>query len=65
MHGKLMVELNCKCPDGFLDVEKRCDFTVSKEMKELWAVEIDLLEELKRVCKKYNLPVYADSGTLL
>ena len=60
-----MVELTHKCPDGFLDEEVRCDFTVTKELKALWAVQIDLIQELTRVCEKYDIPFYADSGTLL
>ena len=34
-------------------------------MKEVWAVELDLLNELIRVCEKYGLKYFADSGTLL
>ena len=34
-------------------------------MKEIWAVELDLLAEFQRVCEKYNLKYYASGGTLL
>lgn len=51
-----MVNLKINLPPHFLDEEIRCGFTVSKELKEVWAVELDLLAEFDRVCKKikYN-----------
>lgn len=60
-----MVDLKIKLPDHFLDEEVRCDFTVTRKMKELWAVELDLLAELDRVCKKYDLKYSATGGTML
>ncbi len=57
--------IRCKIPETFFNEEVRCDYLVTKEIKELWAIQIDLLEELKRVCRKYNLEYYADSGTLI
>lgn len=60
-----MVDLNITLPDGFLDEEVRCGYTVTHEMKEVWAVELDLLAELLRVCEKYKIQVFADGGTLL
>lgn len=52
-------------PDSFLQEETRNGYTVSSLMKRVWAVELDLLQELLRVCQKYNLKVFADGGTLL
>ena len=60
-----MVDLNIQIPDGFLEEEIRCDYKVTKQIKEVWAISLDLLEELKRVCAKYNLKYIADFGTLL
>lgn len=60
-----MVDLNIQLPDHFLDEEVRCDFTVTTKMKELWAVELDLLAEFDRVCKKYDLTYSATGGTML
>ena len=60
-----MVELKIQIPQDFLNEETRCDYLVSKEMKEIWAVELDLLSELDRVCTKYNLKYFASGGTLL
>lgn len=34
-------------------------------MKKIWAVELDLLVEFQRVCRKYNLRYFAYGGTLL
>ena len=60
-----MVELKIKLPEHFLDEEVRLDYTVTRKMKEVWAVELDLLVELDRVCKKYDIKYVADCGTLL
>lgn len=60
-----MVKLNIDIPDSFLEEEVRCDYTVTRQMKELWAVELDLYMELKRVCDKNGLRFSADAGTLL
>lgn len=60
-----MLPIKLELPDGFLDEEVRCGYTVSAEMKKLWAVELDLLAEFDRVCKKHGLTYFADSGTLL
>lgn len=48
-----MVDLNIELPKGFLEEEVRCGYTVTRKMKEVWAVELDLLKEFKRVCKRY------------
>lgn len=48
-------------PKGFLDEEVRDGYIVSHEMKKVWAVELDLLAEFQRVCKKY----IASGGTML
>lgn len=60
-----MVDLKIQLPEGFLDEEVRCGHLVTSEMKKAWAVMLDLLIELDRVCKKYNIIYYADGGTLL
>lgn len=60
-----MVDLKLQLPDGFLNEEVRCGYTVTKQRKEVWAVELDLLQEFMRVCNKYGLKYCADGGTLL
>lgn len=50
---------------GFFEEEVRCEYTISTQMKKAWAIEMDLYEELERVCKKHNLRFFAIGGTLL
>lgn len=52
-------------PDSFFEPEVRCDHYISKEMKKVWAVEMDLLADLLRVCKKHDIKIFASGGTLL
>ncbi len=60
-----MVDLNLKIPEGFLEEEERCGYVVSKQMKEVWAVELDMFVELDRVCRKHNIMYFASGGTML
>lgn len=52
-------------PKDFLKEEIRANYLISSKIKKTWAVQLDLLQELKRVCEKYDLQYYADSGTLI
>ena len=52
-------------PDNFLEEETRNGYTIPAAMKEAWAVQLDLFEELMRVCEKHGLRVFADAGTLI
>lgn len=52
-------------PASFFEQEVRNDYTVTAEMKRVWAVQLDLLQELLRVCQAHGLRVFADSGTLI
>lgn len=52
-------------PEGFLNEETICDFLVTTERKKIWAVEIDMVQELLRVCKKYDLKIFMDGGSLM
>jgi lipopolysaccharide cholinephosphotransferase len=60
-----MVDLKIQLPDDFFKEEVRCGYTITKDMKQLWAVQLDLLHELDRVCKLHNLKYFAIGGTLL
>ena len=44
--------------EKFFEEEKRCDFLVTTHRKKIWAVEIDLLLEFDRVCKKHDLNIF-------
>lgn len=63
MNKKLPIKLNI--PSGFLDDEERFGYKISSRIKEIWAVELDLYEELRRVCNKHHLSLMADAGTIL
>jgi len=60
-----MVDLNIQLPESFFQEEERSGYLVSAKTKELWAVQLDLLNELDRVCKKYNLKYFLDFGSML
>lgn len=48
-----------------LDEEIRSDYLITKNMKLIWNIQLNLLDKLISVCQKYNLKVLADYGTLL
>lgn len=48
-----------------LEEEIRDGYKVSADMKKLWSVQMEILDEIDRVCKKHNITYYADGGTLL
>ena len=52
-------------PQEFFAPEVRNDFYVSEKRKKVWAVELDILLEFDRLCKKHGLKYFLDSGTLL
>lgn len=51
--------------ESFFNQEMKCGFLVTKERKKIWAIELDMLLEVDRVCKKYNLCYFLFWGTLL
>lgn len=59
------MKLNCIFPENFFSEEERDGYVVSAQMKKVWAVELDLLNELSQVCKKYSIPYWLSSGSLL
>ncbi len=60
-----MVDLKIDLPTDFLKEEERCGYVVTSKMKEIWAVQLDLLNEFMRVCDKYGIIYYMDAGTIL
>lgn len=48
-----------------LEEEIRNGYTVTQEAKKAWNIQLDMLKKLLEVCDKYNLKIWADSGTLL
>ena len=60
-----MVPLRLTIDDTFYRPEYRNGYLVSSEMKKVWAVELDLLNEFARVCSIYSLKWFAHAGTML
>lgn len=54
-----------KIPHGFLGNEIRCGHEVTADIKKVWAIEIDLLCALSKICNKHNLTWFIDGGSLL
>ena len=50
--------------DFFRD-EVRNGFYVPTAIKQAWAMSLDVLAEVDRICRKYNITYYADWGTFL
>lgn len=45
--------------------ELRDDYLVSEKMKKVWKIELDIAQEVKRICEKYNIKYFIIWGTLL
>lgn len=60
-----MVPTKHTLPDSFFDEQDRLGFHIDRKRKELWAIELDMLYELDRVCNKLNVQYFLDGGTLL
>lgn len=58
-------ELKYTIPESFLKEETRCGHIVSAEMKKVWAVQLDLLQELMNVCAHHDIRLFVAEGTLL
>jgi len=57
--------IKIKLPEHFLETEVRCGYEVSSRLKKIWAVELDLLAEFDRVCRKHGIKYQVFAGTLL
>ncbi|MBR3834112.1 MAG: LicD family protein [Lachnospiraceae bacterium] len=49
----------------FLRDEVRSGFYIPTAIKQAWAVQLHILSEIDRICRKYNITYFADWGTLL
>ena len=61
----MALPIKLKLPEDFLKEEVRCGYKVTTKLKKIWAVELDLLNELKRVCDKHGIKFCVFGGTLL
>lgn len=57
--------VNINFDQEFFKDEIRNDFYVSKKMKRTWAIELDLLNKLSEICKKYDIHFCLFAGSLL
>ena len=60
-----MVPTKHHFPESFFEEEDRLGFHIDRQRKEIWAIELDMLYELDRVCKKWNLSYFLECGTLI
>lgn len=52
-------------PDSYFEDEVRDGFYVPSMIKRAWATALDVLCEVDRICRKYDIKYYAEWGTLL
>ncbi len=52
-------------PETFWNEETICGYTVSEDMKKVWAIEMDLYKEFEKVCVRNDLIYFTDGGTTL
>lgn len=48
-----------------MDDEVRSGYLVKAEVKKLWAVELEILLEIDRICSKWGIKYWVDYGTML
>ncbi len=60
-----LMEVAMQVTNSYYEDEVRDGFYVPGMMKRAWAAEIEVLEEIIRICKKHNIQYFADAGTLL
>lgn len=51
--------------EEFFQEEERDGFVISEMMKRAWAAQLEILEEIRRVCNELNIQFFADWGTML
>lgn len=61
----MLKNIQITLPENFLQEEVRCGYTVTSDMKKVWAVELDLLVRLLEVCRKHDIRIVVTGGTLL
>ncbi|MBP5406147.1 LicD family protein [bacterium] len=60
-----MVNLELEISKDFFEKEIRNNFPVTEERKQIWAVELDLLNKFDSVCKNHSLNYCVGAGTML
>lgn len=54
-----------KIPEGFLKEEIRCDYHIDTQMKKIWAIELEMMQQIDSIFRKYDLKYYLGFGSLL
>lgn len=52
-------------PESYFEDEVRDGFYVPSMMKRAWAAQLEVLEDIDKVCKKHGIKYFADWGTVL
>lgn len=61
-----MVELNyVNLPESFFEEETRLDYKISKQIKEVWAIQLDMLQLVKNICEKNQIQWFICGGSAL
>ena len=61
-----MVNLNyITLPDSFYEEEVRLGYRITRQMKEVWAIQLDMLQLVKQICQKHSIQWFAHGGTAL
>lgn len=60
-----MLPIKIKLPSNFLEPEVRSGYEISEKLKKIWAVDLDLFQELSRVCNKHGIKFQVCFGTLI
>lgn len=60
-----MLPIKIQLPANYLDEEVRDGYTVKNDVKKLWAILLDLLNEFMDVCNRNNIRYFACGGTIL
>ncbi len=58
-------EREMKFSDSYFESEVREGFFVAGMMKRAWAAQLEILEDVDRICRKHGITYFADWGTLL
>lgn len=51
--------------NNYFNAETKDGFFIEAKMKHAWAAQLEVLEEIHRICNLYNIRFFADWGTLL
>ena len=60
-----MTEEQRQLREHFLSPETRCGYYASAETKACWKAMLDIVEELDRICRKYDIKYFLIAGSLL